>query len=471
VITDLKPYPAYKDSGVDWLGEVPEGWEIRRQSNLMDLRISTVDKHQVDSERPIRLCNYVDVYRNDRIRAEMSFSRGTALDEEVKRFRLQTEDVLITKDSESWEDIASPALVEDGGEDLVCGYHLAILRARRGLSGAYLFWTSQSLPVAHQYHVSANGVTRFGLTQGAIKRIEVTVPPLMDQVAIVRFLDYVDSRIQRLIAAKEQLVELLEEEKRATIHHAVTRGLDPDAPLKPSGIDWLGDVPEHWEVVPLKTLTAAIVNGSTPSPSESSYYEGGSVPWFGPSSLASEDGLGPPSRFLSELAFVTGKARRVTAPALLVTVIGGTAGRMGLLTEDAATNQQITAFTLEDGAIEPEVLVMQLRFASGWLRDTASTATMPILDGALLKRLPVAVPTRSEQLSLARFVRAVHASAIHVVARMESQTNLLREYRTRLISDVVTGKLDVREAAASLPEDPDADDPALDEWLEEVAAR
>lgn len=470
MIADLKPYPAYRDSGVSWLGEVPKEWEVRRQSNLMELRISNVDKHQIEGERQIRLCNYVDVYRNDRIRAEMSFSQGTALDGEVTRFRLRRGDVLITKDSESWDDIASPALVEDEADDLVCGYHLAMLRARPGLSGDYLLRVSQSAPVASQYHVSANGVTRFGLTQGGIKRIEIPFPPLEDQVAIVRFLDHIDPQIQRFIAAKQRLVKLLEEEKQATIHRAVTRGLDPDARFKPSGADWLGDIPEHWEVVPLKALTAAVVNGATPPPSDLTYYQDGSVPWFGPSSLASEDGLGPPSRFLNESAFLAGKARRVTAPALLVTVIGGTAGRMGLLMEDAATNQQISAFTLQDRAIEPEILVTQLRFASRWLRNTASTATMPILDSTVLKRLPVAVPARSEQSSLARFIGATRASTACVVARAESQITLLTEYRTRLISDVVTGKLDVRKAAENLSDDPAADDPTLDERLEEVLA-
>jgi type I restriction enzyme S subunit len=248
VITDLKPYSQYKDSGIKWLGELPEGWKVRRQGIVAELRVSNVDKHIVEGEIPIRLCNYVDVYKSDRIQAGMKFSAGTAQRSEVNRFRLQIGDVLITKDSETWDDIASPALVEDEAGDLVCGYHLAILRPRSELSGAYLFRVSQSMEVASQYHVSANGVTRFGLTHGAIKRVTIPLPPLADQRAITCFLDHVDSRIQRFIKAKNRLIELLEEEKQAIIHSVVTRGLDPDASLKSSGVDWLGDVPEHWQV-------------------------------------------------------------------------------------------------------------------------------------------------------------------------------------------------------------------------------
>lgn len=470
MIADVKPYTAYKDSGVEWLGELPEGWEVRRQGSVAELRVSNVDKHVVEGEIPVRLCNYVDVYKNDRIRTGMAFSVGTAQRSEVNRFRLRIDDVLITKDSETWDDIASPALVEDEADDLVCGYHLAILRPRSGLSGAYLFRASQSTEIASQYHVSANGVTRFGLTHGAIKRIAIPLPPLADQAAIVRFLDHVDSRIQRLIAAKERLIELLEEEKQAIIHRAVTRGLDPDVPLKPSGVDWLGDMPEHWRVVPLKVLSRAIVNGSTPPPSDSSFYEKGTVPWFGPSSLASFDGLGPPSRYLTELALSAGRARLVAAPALLVIVIGATAGRMGLLTEDGATNQQITAFTLREDVIAPEIVLGQLRFAGEWLKGTASTATMPILDSGLLRRLPAAVPPRSEQAAIVRHIGQVRASVSAVTSRTERHIALLREYRTRLISDVVTGKLDVREMAERLPDDLEADDPVLDEPLEEAAA-
>ena len=178
MIADLKPYPTMKDSGVPWLGEVPEHWEVRRQRNVVELRVSNVDKHSEDDERPARLCNYVDVYKNERITDRISFMRATATPQEIERFRLRTGDVLITKDSEAWNDIGVPALVEYTALDLVCGYHLALLRPREGLmTGSFLLRALQSPAVACQFHVLANGVTRYGLSHDAIKSVLLPVPP------------------------------------------------------------------------------------------------------------------------------------------------------------------------------------------------------------------------------------------------------------------------------------------------------
>ncbi len=228
MIDGLEPHPAYKDSGVPWLGEVPKHWEVRRIRYAAEMRVSNVDKHTRDDEVPVRLCNYVDVYKYDRIRHEMTFMRATASAEEIARFRLERGDVLITKDSEAWNDIGVPALVEMPADDLICGYHLALLRPLHDrLHGEYLLRALQSTAVAYQFHVEANGVTRYGLSHSAIKSIWLPLPPLPEQAAIVRFLDHADRRIRRYIRAKQQLIKLLEEQKQAIIHRAVTRGLDP----------------------------------------------------------------------------------------------------------------------------------------------------------------------------------------------------------------------------------------------------
>src|SRR5690606_5131005 len=145
MIDGLKPYPAHKDSGVPWLGEVPKRWQVRRLRNLVEMRVSNVDKHTKEEEHPVRLCNYVDVYKNDYIRPSMRLMRATATKEEIERFRLLAGDVLITKDSEAWNDIGVPALVREAAADLVSGYHLALLRPfRQRISGEYLLRALQS---------------------------------------------------------------------------------------------------------------------------------------------------------------------------------------------------------------------------------------------------------------------------------------------------------------------------------------
>jgi type I restriction enzyme, S subunit len=205
-------------------------------------------------------------------------------------------------------------------------------------------------------------------------------------VAIARFLDHADRRIRRYIRAKQKLIRLLEEQKQAIIHRVVTRGLDPDVRLKPYGVEWLGDVPEHWEVFPLKYLSRRIQNGATPSTSETAYYANGTVPWYGPASCADGEEVSNAVRYLTAAAFTAGRARMLHGPALLVVVIGATAGRMALLLRDGSTNQQITAYELRTERVNPRFLLHQLRSAELWLRSTASTATIPILDAGVVSR-------------------------------------------------------------------------------------
>ena len=253
-LKNLRPYPTYKPSGVEWLGDVPEHWEVRRLRTIAEMRVSNVDKHTKDGEVPVRLCNYVDVYKNDRITQDLPFMSATASPDEIERFRLRRDDVLITKDSEAWDDIGVPALVTESADDLLSGYHLALLRPCKGILGAYLALTLQSQGVAYQFHAGANGVTRYGLTHFGIKSVRIPLPPLSEQAAIVQYLDHVDARIRRYVDAKERLIVLLKDERQSVVSQAVTRGLDPGVSLKPSGVEWLRDVPEHWGVRRLKTL-------------------------------------------------------------------------------------------------------------------------------------------------------------------------------------------------------------------------
>ena len=254
MIFQLRPYDTAKPSGVKWLGKVPEHWGVRRLRNTADVRFSNVDKHSQDHERPVRLCNYSDVYYNEKIRSTMNFMQATATDDEVSKFGLAIGDVLITKDSETWNDIGVPALVESTDPALVCGYHLALIRpTTAATSGAFLRAALSSPNVAAQFHVCANGVTRFGLSQNAVKSVWLPAPPWAEQAAIARFLDHATCLIDHYIRAKKELISLLEEQKQVIVHDAVTGRIDvrtgkPYPAYKPSCVEWLGDVPAHWHV-------------------------------------------------------------------------------------------------------------------------------------------------------------------------------------------------------------------------------
>ena len=144
-----------KDLNMTWRNRLPEYWQTRRLGTVVEMRVSNVDKHTSDDEIPVRLCNYVDVYYNDRVDGNLPYMQATVSLAEADRFRLKQNDVVITKDSETWNDIAVPTLVVEAPNDLVCGYHLAILRPSDAVDGAYLARVLQAPSIAHQFHVEA----------------------------------------------------------------------------------------------------------------------------------------------------------------------------------------------------------------------------------------------------------------------------------------------------------------------------
>ena len=465
VVSSLQPYPACKDSGVDWLGDLPAHWDVRRLRNVSELLVSNVDKHTREGETPVRLCNYVDVYKNDRIRSGMAFMAGTATDDEIQHFRLRRGDVLITKDSEVWNDIGVPALVEEVEDDVVSGYHLALLRPRpRCLGGRFLFRALESCRVAQQLHVQANGVTRFGLSHNAIKSVRLPVPPLPEQAAIVRFLDHADRRIRRYIRAKQKLIALLEEQKQAVIHEAVTGRIDvrtgrPYPAYQDSAVARLGRVPAHWGVRRLKSLVKRIDQGVSPQ-AENSAADGNS--WGvlkagcvnGGVFRDSEHKRLPP-------AFVFDAALTVRLGDVLVSRASGSPRFVGSVGRVSALKYRLI---LSDKTFRPVftdeadpdfmVLAMNAPYYRQQVEGAISGAeglpnNLPL---SSLRAFRFGIPTIDEQRDVVRYVTTICSDKLGgALSRAQHEVSLLKEYRTRLIADVVTGKLDVREAALRLP--------------------
>lgn len=213
--------------GIDWLDGVPEHWKIMRLRNVAELRVSNVDKHTKEKELPVRLCNYTDVYKNSIISADMPFMAATATREEIRTFRLNVGDVIITKDSEDWQDIGVPALVAETADDLVCGYHLAILRPKPRISvGRFLAYVMQCRAVMVQLSLAANGVTRYGLSRGAIKAINVPVPPIDEQGPIAEYIDNATATLNEAIQSATREIDLIREYRTRLIADVVTGKLD-----------------------------------------------------------------------------------------------------------------------------------------------------------------------------------------------------------------------------------------------------
>ena len=445
LLSNLAAYPAMKESGVDWLGKVPEHWEVRRLRNVTEMRVSNVDKLTKDDERPVRLCNYMDVYKGGRIRAQMPFMKATATTNEIERFRLRVGDVLITKDSEAWNDIGVPALVSETAPDLISGYHLALLRPReQELLGDYLLRALQSKGVAHQFYIEAKGVTRFGLTHSGIKSVWLPLPPLPEQNGIVRFLDHADRRIRRYIRAKEKLIALLEEQKQAIINQAVTGRIDvrtgqPYPTYKPSGVEWLGDVPVHWEVRRLKWVTRLQRGYDLPADQR--------LP--GPFPVVSSGGV-----------IDTHVESRSAGPGVVMGRYGSTDAVFYI--EQKFWPHNTSLFVTDFRGNSRRWCYHLLRTISK--ADHSEKSAVPGLDRKDLFQIVVPLPPAHEQQEISHNIDSKLRKLSNVIALHHRQIEFLREYRARLIADVVTGKLDVREAAAALPEvDPLADDDEADD--------
>ena len=445
----FRRYPTYRDSGVEWLGEIPVHWEMKRLKTLASVQLSNVDKHSEEGQVAVKLCNYVDVYYNDVITAESDFMSATATPEQVRRFLLRVGDVVITKDSESWNDIAVPAVVGEDLSNVLCGYHLAHIRPGQNLDGRYLGRQFSAIGTRDQFHVAASGITRFGLGGDAIRTGLFPIAPIDEQRAIADFLDRETAKIDALVARKERLIELLQEKRTALITRAVSRGLDPNVPMKDSGVEWLGEIPAHWEVKrlhhlldPAKPLSYGIL---LPGPQLDH-----GVPYIGAGDIApGKLRLEALPRTTPEIAAAYPRTRMQSGE--LVYAIRGSFGSVGIIGEElAGVNLSRDAARIgPDKNTNCSWLAYALRSNSSLLqfdfREIGATITgVNIRD---LRRILLPVPPHGNQLIIAAYLDRQTANVDTLIDKVREAMDLLKECRSALISAAVTGKIDVREVA------------------------
>ncbi len=443
----LNKYPAYKDSGVEWIGEIPETWRVQKLKHIGCVNLSNVDKKSKEDEQEVRLCNYVDVYYNDFITPNMDFMQATASSEQIDKFTLQQGDVLITKDSEDWDDIAVPAYVSQDYDDVVCGYHLAHIRPLGELiDGRYLFRSFNANPLYEQFKVSANGITRYGVGKYSIENALFLLPSPDEQQAIADYLDKKTVLIDDLIGKKRRQIELLKEQRQAVINQAVTKGLDPNVEMKDSGIEWLGEIPKHWEVVKLKYLGEAIL-GLTYSPEDVVQDETEGMLVLRASNIQNR------KLSLEDNVYV-----KAAVPKKLITQIGdilicSRSGSRRLIGKSICIDDNskgctfgafMTIFRSEYWRFLLQVLNSSIFTSQAGLY---LTSTINQLTVSTLKNFVIAIPPSfEEQQAVADFVEEKSEDIENGIAKAQMQIQLLQEYRTALISEAVTGKIDVREA-------------------------
>jgi type I restriction enzyme S subunit len=392
-----------------------------------------VDKKVKDNEIPIILCNYLDVYENQRITNEISFMEATASSNEIKKYSLNKNDILITKDSETREDIANPAIVWQDIDNLVCGYHLTIIRPHENkVNGLFLSYRL-GFGNVHRYFVSyANGVTRFGLTLPIIRGTKIPLPSLSEQQEIAEILSTWDRAIeqtQKLIDAKRRL-------KKGLMQQLLTGRMRFPGFGPP--VEKAGELPEGWSIKRVDQIGEVITGGTPPKSDEKNY--GHFLSW-----ITAMD-MGKKYLYDSEVKLSEkGVKKTKTAPkgAVLVTCIASI-GLNGIIMEEMGFNQQINAVVVNDDN-NNEYFYYLIEFFKHRILRLAGTTALPIINKTNFQSLALPVPSLKEQKEIAEFLctwdRTIEQTQQLIDAKRRSKKGLMQKLLTGEVSTLcITSK-------------------------------
>jgi type I restriction enzyme S subunit len=454
VIADLKPYPAYEDSGVEWLGKVPEGWKMLPLGSGFR---SSLKRNVGMQERTVLSLSYGRIV----VKAEDDL-RGLS-PESFETYQLVDPGDIILRTTDLQNDQTSLRVGRAETKGIITAAYLRLV-PRRNLVPGFDFLLLHAYDVMKVFYGYGSGL-RQTLDFHQLKRILFALPPAAEQAAIVRFVAAIDTRVRLFIAAKKRLIDLLTEEKQAIVHRAITGGLDASAPVKPSGIEWLGDVPAHWQIKPLRYL-ARFHNGFAFKPAD----------WGSDgTAIIRIANLNGSEEFNYTSRENVPEKLRIRRGDLLFAWSGNRGTSFGSFVWDrdfdGYLNQHI--FKVDGFDLEPTYFGHLLRAVTKHVEEQAHgiSGLVHVTKSKLGSiRVPVAPP--DEQGMIARAIDEEMGKVSAIQSRARREISLIREYRTRLVADVVTGKLDVREAAANLATDPDLDldEVVPDEQLEGAAA-
>ena len=439
-----RAYPEYKDSSVEWLGTIPAHWEPVRLKYFSRTFASNVDKKTKDGETPVLLCNYTDVYYNEAIDESLSFMKASATDEQIEKSTLQTGDTIITKDSEDPDDIAIPAYVPHDLPGVICGYHLSVIRPIGPNSGRFIKRLFECGYAKAYFSTRSNGLTRYGLGSHALGNVILPLPGELEQQQIANFLDYETAKIDTLIEKQQELIRLLKEKRQAVISHAVTKGLNPNSPMKPSGVAWLGDIPAHWKVCKLSYRYEVLLGKMLDDKKISGnflgqYLRNTDVQWdrINFSDLPSMD-------FRPEE-----QSRYSVKMGDLLVCEGGEIGRCAIFDRHGPCYYQKALHRLRpiNSKIDLTRFMFYLLFDAvhqNRFLSSAGKSTIAHLPAETFKQYRFCFPPVVEQGEIVSHLDTMKNRFDDIEFSANQQIELLQERRTALISAAVTGSIDVR---------------------------
>jgi type I restriction enzyme S subunit len=452
VIEGLEPYPEYKESGLPWLGRMPRHWDLKRGKSIFQ----RIDKRSSAGKEELLT---VSSARGVVPRRTASVTMFKA--ESYAGYKLCWPGDLVINSLWAW---GGGLGVSQFHGIISSAYGVYRVRPDVGASPAFIHEVVRSSPFNWELHVRSKGIwtSRLQLTDESFLDAPFHLPTRDEQDAIVRFLDHANGRIERAIRAKKKLIALLNEQKQAIIHRAVTRGLDPSVPLKPSGIPWLGDIPKHWEVLPLKAV-CEIQSGITLGKD----YAGQALREFAYLRVANVQAGRANLTVVKTIRVTKAEAERcLLRKGDVLMTEGGDPDKLG---RGCVWDAQVAPCLHQNHvfAVRPNQsrlvshflsVLMGTHYARAYFQSTAKqTTNLAATNKTKIGQFKVLLPKVDEQERILVALNEETRPLNTALNRTEREIELLREYRTRLVADVVTGKLDVCAAARNLP---DAEEPA-----------
>lgn len=433
----LPKYEEYKDSGLSWLGEVPAHWSIHRLGYFFEERREKVS----DKDFPPLSVTKLGIVPQ--------LETAAKTDDGDNRKKVIAGDFVIN--SRSDRKGSSGAATQDGSVSLIN----TVLQPLNGIEIVYAHHLLRSVPFQEEFYRYGKGIVAdlWSTNYSEMKNIVLAMPAVTEQAAIATFLDRETAKIDALIAEQEKLIALLAEKRQATISQAVTRGLNPQALTKDSGVAWLGEVPAHWTVCQLK-LIACIGNGSTPNRDNLNYWADEGFPWLN-SSVVNQEEVFEAERFVTTLALKECHLPVVEPPAVLVGITGQgkTRGMATRLAFTATVNQHLAYIKPSSDRLTESYLLRVLEAVYQYLRTESEGAgsTKGAITCEQLGNLRIPVPDLAEQLAITSFIDNETVKLDRLKTDSERSIALLKERRSALISAAVTGQIDVRGLVETQP--------------------
>ena len=424
-------YERYKDSGVDWLGEIPSTWTTRKLKHIVKIHKRIIGHEGIDVLSITQRGIVVKDITSGAGQLAMDYSKYQIV--EIGDFAMNHMDLLTGYvDISKFEGVVSPdyRVFKNESKEINDDYLLKI------------FQIGYNQKIFYKYGQGVSMLGRWRLPAENFNLFSVPIPSTEEQTKIIEFLDQKTAQIDQAIALKQQQIEKLNEYKQIVIQNAVTKGLNPNAPMKNSGVEWIGNIPEHWDVKKNTHLFNKIGSGTTPTSSDLSYYDSGDINWLQTGDL-NNDYIVATSRKINQKAMSKFSSLKLyDENSLVIAMYGATIGKVGLLKIKSTTNQAFCVLGNSDKVFMKYIFYV-MQFAKNHLISNSYGGGQPNINQDMIKNLRIPYPNLQEQEKIANYLDDLNEKIYKTSKGYQTQIDRLKEYKNILINQAVTGKIKI----------------------------